>query len=78
MEQQTTRTRTGRPIRAYIYNFYGALSKPANSKWCSFRTLEEGLAKFNEIRPRYEGKQILFIDYSVSPSKIIHILEQQV
>lgn len=74
MEQ--TRIRTGRPIRAYIYSTYGSLIKPSNGKWQSFKTLEEGLKKFEEIKPRYSGKQILFIDYSITPPKIIHILEQ--
>ncbi len=65
-----------KPIRAYIYTSYGTLKKPGNNKWHIFPTLEDGLSKFKELLPRYEGKQIVFIDYSYSPSKIIHILNQ--
>jgi len=71
-----TRIRTGKPIRAYVYSSYSTLEKPALASWQSFKTLEEGLAKFESIKPRYSNKQILFIDYGVSPSRIIYLLNQ--
>jgi hypothetical protein len=69
-----TKIRTGKPIRAYVYSAYATMEKPASSTWCSFKTLEEGLKKFEEIKPRYQDKQIIFIDFGVYPSRILHIL----
>lgn len=74
-DQQSKKTGIIIPIKAYIYSYYGTLTKP-NRKLQYFKTLEEALAKFESIKPKYVGKQIVFIDYSVFPSKIIHILNQ--
>jgi hypothetical protein len=74
---EETRIRKDRPIKAYIFTSQGSLIKPGNNRWVSFTSLEEGLAKFKEIKPRFIGKQILFVDYSITPARIVHLLNQE-
>ncbi len=73
---EETRVRKDRPIKAYIFTSMGSLIKPSNNAMLSFKTLEEGIEKFDKVKPRYVGKQILFVDYSITPSRIIHIKNQ--
>lgn len=67
-----------KPIRAYIYNGYAVLQGAPNRKWAMFTTLEEGLAMYASLRPRFATKQVVFIDFSKQFSKIVHILEPDV
>jgi len=69
---------TSKSIRAYIYSGYATLKKPSVLSSCqSFYKLEDGLAFYadQKTKGRFTNIQIVFIDFSVTPSRIIHILE---
>jgi hypothetical protein len=65
-----------KPIHAYEYTGYATL-KILQRNLRFFNTLEEGLDALEKVRARgfYTYKQIVFIDFGVAPSRIIHIVE---
>lgn len=65
-----------KPIKAYSYSGYGSLNR-LPGKYNEFRSVEEALSYIDikKKEGRLHNKQILLIDYSSSPSKIVHIIE---
>ncbi len=64
-----------RDVRAYLYTGAATLRKPSIRKSHQFKSLEEGIEKYESLRPRYATSQVVFIEYfRAESSKIIHIL----
>lgn len=67
---------SSKPIKTYAYTGYGSLKVFKGKSWC-FKTLEEAITRINISREKgfFKTVQIVFIDYSVAPSRILHISE---
>jgi hypothetical protein len=62
-------------IRMYYYNGYSILNKMSMPKMHRSKSYSEAVAKIKLIREKgkFTNSQLILIDYSVSPSKIILI-----
>ncbi len=65
-----------RDVRAYLYTGAATLRKPLIRNSHQFKNLEEGIEKYESLRPKYATSQVVFIEYfRAEGSKIIHILQ---